>query len=91
MGALFKRVPLALSASLADEWAMANWWNWWGSWIFFGGPGGRWVVGTILGLRSLERNRSGTFPGQKIEEPGPVIWLMVAFAYLLALFATVCI
>ncbi|CAE6401514.1 unnamed protein product [Rhizoctonia solani] len=25
------------------------WWDWWGSYIVFGGPGGRWVLGTALG------------------------------------------
>ncbi|KAF8606038.1 hypothetical protein BDV93DRAFT_35045 [Ceratobasidium sp. AG-I] len=25
------------------------WWDWWGSYVVFGGPGGRWVLGTTLG------------------------------------------
>ncbi|CAE6509361.1 unnamed protein product [Rhizoctonia solani] len=25
------------------------WWDWWGSYVVFGGPGGRWVLGTVLG------------------------------------------
>ncbi|CAE6440865.1 unnamed protein product [Rhizoctonia solani] len=25
------------------------WWDWWGSYVVFGGPGGRWVLGTALG------------------------------------------
>ncbi|CUA78129.1 hypothetical protein RSOLAG22IIIB_02747 [Rhizoctonia solani] len=25
------------------------WWDWWGSYVIFGGPGGRWVLGTALG------------------------------------------
>ncbi|KAH7335264.1 hypothetical protein B0J17DRAFT_669310 [Rhizoctonia solani] len=25
------------------------WWDWWASYIVFGGPGGRWVLGTVLG------------------------------------------
>ncbi|QRW03066.1 DHHC palmitoyltransferase [Ceratobasidium sp. AG-Ba] len=25
------------------------WWDWWGSYLVFGGPGGRWVLGTALG------------------------------------------
>lgn len=35
--------------SRADARCAHLWWDWWGSYVVFGGPGGRWVLGTALG------------------------------------------
>ena len=56
--------------------------------MFIGGPVGRWVIGTVLGLRKLGSD-SATYPGQNVEEAGATLVLTVAFAILLAVFALV--
>ena len=52
---LFEHISLALKTSHADPAFQAQWWDWWGLWIFFGGPAGRWVIGTLLGLYKLQK------------------------------------
>ncbi|KAI0251775.1 hypothetical protein BJV78DRAFT_1282236 [Lactifluus subvellereus] len=50
-------VVSALAVSHADAWATDVWWDRPYSWILCGGPPGRWVVGTLLGLRTLRAQR----------------------------------
>ncbi|KAF8075035.1 DHHC palmitoyltransferase-domain-containing protein, partial [Lyophyllum atratum] len=54
---LQRHVSSALSVSKNDPWARKLWWDWYGSWIFFGGPFGRWIWGTVLGFRILAAPR----------------------------------
>ena len=42
--------------SRADARCARLWWDWWGSYVVFGGPGGRWVLGTALGYWVAELN-----------------------------------
>nr|GAT50812.1 predicted protein [Mycena chlorophos] len=58
---LIKQAKHALYVSEHDAWAREVWWEWYGSWIFVGGPVGRWIFGIALGIRLAA------------EEPGPLI------------------
>ncbi|KAI0319980.1 DHHC palmitoyltransferase-domain-containing protein, partial [Amylostereum chailletii] len=72
---LVHHISAALVASHADPWIAENWWNKWYSWIFFGGPPGRWILGILLGFRVLKAttpDHGGPkewFDGSFIEEP----------------------
>jgi palmitoyltransferase len=85
-------IYLALEVSQADPWARRVWWDWFGSWIFLGGPIGRWVVGTILGFRILKADRNeikGHLPGHVVEQPHLRIIVVAGFGSILCLFAMV--
>lgn len=85
-------IRLALSVSQADPWTKRVWWNWFGSWVFVGGPFGRWAVGTILGFRILKSNRHEIdehFPGSIVEQPHLRIIVVAGFGSMLCLFAMV--
>lgn len=89
-----EHIKLALAVSQADPWAKRVWWDWFGSWIFVGGPFGRWIFGTILGYRILKpsRHRIGSdngYAGQTIEEPHLRVLIAAAFGFLLCTFALV--
>lgn len=65
-------ISLSLSTSRADNWCREFWWDTWYSWIFIGGPPGRYIVGSFLGFRLLRRERGpegDNFPGSIIELP----------------------
>ena len=65
-------ISLSFSTSRADEWCREFWWDTWYSWIFIGGPPGRYIVGSFLGFRLLRRERGpegDNFPGSIIELP----------------------
>ncbi|KIM90581.1 hypothetical protein PILCRDRAFT_812340 [Piloderma croceum F 1598] len=83
-------IRLALSVSQADPWTKRVWWNWLGSWVFVGGPFGRWAVGTILGFRVLKSNRHEIeehFPGSIVEQPHLRTIVVAGFGSMLCLFA----
>jgi len=85
-------VRLALAVSRADPWAKRAWWDWLGSWVFVGGPLGRWAVGTTLGFRILKKNRHKIdehFPGSVVEQPHLRIIVVAGFGSMLSLFAMV--
>ena len=87
-------VAAALTASYADDWATAIWWNRLYSWVFCGGPAGRWVVGTLLGYRVLRERRitdsePSWFSGSIVAQPHARVLILVGFATLLWLFAVV--
>ena len=85
-------VVAALTASHADAWATAVWWNHLYSWIFCGGPAGRWVVGTLLGFRVLRERRitePSWFSGSLVVQPHARLVILVGFATLIWLFAVV--
>jgi hypothetical protein len=85
-------VVAALTASHADAWATAYWWNRVYSWIFCGGPAGRWVVGTLLGFRVLREGRvtePSWFSGSVMAQPHARVVILVGFATLMWLFAVV--
>jgi hypothetical protein len=82
----------ALTASHADAWATAVWWNRLYSWIFCGGPAGRWVVGTLLGFRVLREHRvpePSWLSGSLVAQPHARVVVLVGIAALLWLFAVV--
>jgi hypothetical protein len=83
-------VIAALAASHADPWATAVWWNRPYSWIFCGGPPGRWVVGTLLGFRVLREQRipePSWLSGSLVTQPHARMVILVGAATLLWLFA----
>jgi hypothetical protein len=85
-------IHLALTASQADPWAKRVWWDWLGSWVFVGGPFGRWTVGTILGVRILKaklHNSDQHFPGSIVEQPHLRIIVVAGFGSVLCIFAMV--
>lgn len=85
-------VVTALTVSHADAWATAIWWNRLYSWIFCGGPAGRWIVGTLLGFRMLREHRitePSWFSGSLVAQPHARLVILVGFAILLWLFAVV--
>ena len=75
-------ISLSLSASRADEWCREIWWDTWYSWIFIGGPPGRYIFGSFLGFRLLGRGRmpEGNFPGSIIELPHLRVIVMLLFS-----------
>lgn len=86
----------ALSASQQNEWIRSNWWDKWYSWLFFGGPPGRWIVGTVLGVRDLQARESaarsqeiGYHPGDNVAFVGVGLLATFGFAVLLSLVASV--
>jgi len=83
-------VVAALTASYADAWASGIWWNRVYSWIFCGGPAGRWIVGTLLGIRVLRERRitePSWFSGSVVAQPHARVVILVGFAILIWLFA----
>jgi hypothetical protein len=90
---LYARITSALVTSHETQWIQEQWWNRWYSWIFFGGPGGRWVIGTALGLRELQQmddiQTRRTSPGSSIEKASLMLLSVVCLAVLLSCFALV--
>ncbi|KAJ7493422.1 DHHC palmitoyltransferase-domain-containing protein [Mycena galericulata] len=84
---LRRHMSLALTVSQRDAWARQVWWDWYGSWIFVGGPFGRWIFGTALGFRILKAQRKADLP--LIEQPSLRLFIICAFALLLSVFALV--
>jgi palmitoyltransferase len=85
-------VIAALAASHADPWATAVWWNRFYSWIFFGGPSGRWAIGTLLGFRLLREQRISEpswLSGSLVAQPHARVLILVGVATLIWLFAVV--
>ncbi|KAJ6496767.1 DHHC palmitoyltransferase-domain-containing protein [Mycena vulgaris] len=81
---LARHMSLALSVSQRDEWAKQFWWNWYGSWIFFGGPLGRWIFGMALGFRILKAERKSDLP--LIEQPNLRLFTISSLGLLLSFF-----
>jgi palmitoyltransferase len=85
-------VIAALAASHADPWATSVWWNRPYSWVFFGGPAGRWVAGTLLGFRVLREQRIPKplwLSGTLVAQPHARVVILVGVATLIWLFAVV--
>lgn len=49
--------------SINDSINRRLWWDWWGSWIVFGGPLGRYLVGLILGYSRYPIRSHGLLDG----------------------------
>ncbi|KAJ7743092.1 DHHC palmitoyltransferase-domain-containing protein [Mycena metata] len=81
---LLRHMSLALITSHVDPWANQVWWDWYGSWIFFGGPLGRWIFGMVLGFRILKTQRKPNLP--LIEQPSLRLFVICALGLLLSLF-----
>jgi hypothetical protein len=89
---LWDHVNLALFVSQSDPWAMETWWNWYGSWIFFGGPLGRWLWGAAIGFRLLKQQDGASrivYLGELIERPHLRVFAVVLPAGIMSLFAFV--
>lgn len=87
---ILAHVSLSLSTSRADEWCREFWWDTWYSWIFIGGPPGRYIVGSFLGFRLLKREHgTESFPGSIIEFPHLWVVLMLLFSMVFATLSTV--
>ncbi|KAG6910210.1 hypothetical protein DXG01_012345 [Tephrocybe rancida] len=86
---LWGHIVLALAVSRNDAWARQIWWDWYGSWIFFGGPFGRWIWGTAMGFTILKSQvgRDDSLPGEFIEKPHLRLVILVLPAVLLSVFA----
>jgi hypothetical protein len=85
-------IYLALSVSQADPWTNRVWWDWLGSWVFVGGPFGRWAIGAIFGFRILKANRhelDEQLLGHVVEHPHLRIIVVACFGSMLCLFAIV--
>lgn len=87
---LIQHAKNAYDASLEDPWVLANWWHWKGSWIVFGGPGGRYLGAMFLGYSALNRRRSAphTSPmlGDIIRDPNLLAAIGSLIAVALSLF-----
>ncbi|KAJ7173765.1 DHHC palmitoyltransferase-domain-containing protein [Mycena filopes] len=81
---LLRHMSLALTVSRLDAWTNEVWWQWYGSWIFFGGPLGRWIFGMVLGFRILKSQRRADLP--LVEQPSLRIFVICAIGLLLSLF-----
>ena len=88
---ILAHISLSLSTSRADEWCREFWWDTWYSWIFIGGPPGRYVVGSFLGFRLLgrERGSEGSFPGSIIELPHLRVAIMFVFTVIFVVISVV--
>lgn len=88
---LLQHVLLATATSRSNSWATNSWWNWYGSWIFFGGPFGRWIWGTVLGFHILKASRVNAYglPGMVVEQPHLRVVAMAMPAMILSLFCLV--
>ena len=89
---ILAHISLSISTSRADEWCREFWWDTWYSWIFIGGPPGRYIVGSFLGFRLLKRGRGpeeDDFPGGIIELPHLRMVLMLLFSVIFAVISVV--
>jgi len=82
---LTRHMSLALTVSRHDAWAKQVWWDWYGSWIFVGGPLGRWIFGIALGFRILKAERKADIP--LIEQPNLRLFVICALGLIFSLFA----
>jgi hypothetical protein len=93
---LLQHVKSALSVSQADPHVRRVWWDKWYSWLFVGGPPGRWLIGMMFGFDILKRD--STPPGTQLEWldgsfialPHIRLVVLVAASSLLAIFSLVC-
>ncbi|KAF7356887.1 Palmitoyltransferase [Mycena venus] len=81
---LMQQMSLALRVSRHDPWANQVWWDWYGSWIFFGGPFGRWIFGTVLGFRILKTQRRADLP--LLEQPSLRLFTICTLGLVFSLF-----
>ncbi|KAJ6485858.1 DHHC palmitoyltransferase-domain-containing protein [Mycena sanguinolenta] len=81
---LMRHMALALDVSHRDAWANQVWWDWYGSWIFFGGPLGRWIFGMALGFRVLKTERRADLP--LLEQPSLRLFSISALGLIFSLF-----
>ncbi|KAJ6624940.1 DHHC palmitoyltransferase-domain-containing protein [Mycena sp. CBHHK59/15] len=78
-------MSIALAVSQQDPWAREVWWDWYGSWIFVGGPPGRWTLGVALGFHILKTRRRHDLP--LIEQPNLRLFTICTIGLIFSLFA----
>ncbi|KAJ7623488.1 DHHC palmitoyltransferase-domain-containing protein [Roridomyces roridus] len=83
-GPLLRNIALALKVSQSDPWAQRVWWDWYGSWIFVGGPPGRFAFGIVLGFWILRAERKPDVP--LMEQPNLRLFVICALVLLFSLF-----
>ncbi|KAJ7257962.1 DHHC palmitoyltransferase-domain-containing protein [Mycena haematopus] len=81
---LTRHMALAMDISCHDPWAKQVWWDWYGSWIFFGGPLGRWIFGMMLGFRILKAEKRDDSP--LLEQPSLRLFSICALGLIFSLF-----
>ncbi|KAH8832318.1 DHHC palmitoyltransferase-domain-containing protein [Flagelloscypha sp. PMI_526] len=87
---LYSHICRAKDVAWSNEWVHTVWWNWWGSWIFFGGPVGRYVAGIALGFKVIMDERSAPdYPGMAVQEPYLPLLFLCGVAALLSVFCLV--
>ncbi|KAF9462912.1 DHHC palmitoyltransferase-domain-containing protein [Collybia nuda] len=85
---LLRQISLAIDVSKSDPWAAEKWWKWYGSWVFFGGPFGRWFWGTIMGVRILKASgHDYRLPGNVVEQPHIRIIVIATPTMIISLFS----
>lgn len=93
LSTLGHHISVCYSLSRNDPWANKIWWDWFGSWIFFGGPLGRWVAGMLLGFY-IQQSKPGyddpRFPGDIIDKPHLNVVALVGMVLLVSCFTVVC-
>ena len=89
---LLREVGRAIVTSKNDAWAKKMWWNWYGSWVFFGGPFGRWMGGAIHGfcvLKTIRSDSGYSFLGRVAELPHLRIFAVATPAMIISIFCLV--
>lgn len=89
---IYKHLRSALQLSFNDPWIRENWWDWKWSWIVYGGPFGRYVIGIVYGYRALQRkivHKGPSHFGDFVKEPRLALAGTVLFALLLGVFTVV--
>ncbi|KAF7309570.1 Palmitoyltransferase [Mycena indigotica] len=76
-----------LDLSQKNTWSRSIWWDWYGSWIFFGGPLGRWVYGAALGVYLLKKEETCDLP--LVGCPSLRVLTLAIFGFIFALFCSI--
>ncbi|KAL5531497.1 hypothetical protein ACEPAG_4374 [Sanghuangporus baumii] len=83
------RISHAFWVSKQTLWIREQWWDRWYSWLFIAGPPGRYMVGTLLGLKQMQDTECQVYkcesPGNAIAKPGVRLTLTVIFALFLSI------
>ncbi|OCB85476.1 hypothetical protein A7U60_g7485 [Sanghuangporus baumii] len=85
------RISHAFWVSRQTLWIREQWWDRWYSWVFIGGPPGRYMVGTLMGLKQMQDTECQVYecesPGTAIAKPGIRLILTIFFAVFLSIAA----
>ncbi|KAL5492235.1 PFA4_2 [Sanghuangporus weigelae] len=83
------RISHVFWVSRQTLWIREQWWDRWYSWVFIAGPPGRYMVGTLLGLKQMQDTECQGYecesPGTAIAKPGIRLILTIVFAVFLSI------